>query len=257
MKRLFFFICFLCPGLLLQAQQGDGKTSGVAKEIDAMYEAAATPGSLSRDGKFLGILKEALKPGNATSAYVLDKYRYYIYMNGMMKDATASLRKMPMAVKQSEAGQRAQAFHNRMQEVKVGDQVPDFTFNTPEGKPLALYDYLKGKKLVLIDFWASWCGPCRAEAKNVREIYDKFHAKGFDVFGVSLDENLEAWKKAIADDDIVWGQVSDLKGWKTPACKWFNFNGIPCMFLVDGNGKILARDLRGEALARKVAEICK
>ena len=147
MKRLFFFICFLCPGLLLQAQQGDGKTSGVAKEIDAMYEAAATPGSLSRDGKFLGMLKEALKPGNATSAYVLDKYRYYIYMNGMMKDATASLRKMPMAVKQSEAGQRAQAFHNRMQEVKVGDQVPDFTFNTPEGKPLALYDYLKGKKL--------------------------------------------------------------------------------------------------------------
>lgn len=257
MKRLFFFICFLCPGLLLQAQQGDGKTSGVAKEIDAMYEAAATPGSLSRDGKFLVMLKEALKSGDAISAYVLDKYKYYIYMNGMMAEADACLRKMPATVKRSEEGQRALDFHNRMRQVKVGDKVPDFTFDTPEGKPLSLYDYLKGKKLVLIDFWASWCGPCRAEAKNVREIYDKFHAKGFDVFGVSLDENLEAWKKAIADDDIVWGQVSDLKGWKTPACKWFNFNGIPCMFLVDGNGKILARDLRGEALARKVAEICK
>ena len=257
MKRLFFFICFLCPGLLLQAQQGDGKTSGVAKEIDAMYEAAATPGSLSRDGKFLGMLKEALKPGNATSAYVLDKYKYYIYMNGMMKDVAVCLQEMPVEVKQSEVGQRIQDYYNRMQQVKVGDRVPDFTFNTPEGEPLPLYDYLKGKKLVLIDFWASWCGPCRAEAKHVKEIYDQFHSKGFDVFGVSLDENLEAWKKAIKDDGIVWEQVSDLKGWKTPACKWFNFNGIPCMFLVDGNGKILARDLRGEALARKVAEICK
>lgn len=128
MRKLFFFICCLWSGMLVQAQQGDGKATAAAKEIDAVYEAAPTPGSLSRDEKFLGMLREALKPGDATSAYVLDKYKYYIYMNGMMESAAASLRKMSAAVRQSEAGQRAQDFHNRMQQVSVGDQVPDFTF---------------------------------------------------------------------------------------------------------------------------------
>ena len=133
---------------------------------------------------------------------------------------------------------------------------PDFTLNTPEEKPLSMYEYVKGKKLVLIDFWASWCGPCRKEGENVKAIYADYKDKGFDVLGVSLDNKLEAWKKAIEDDGIQWGQVSDLKGWATPMTKLYDFNGIPYLVLVDGEGRIVAKNLRGEALRTKVAEIC-
>lgn len=141
-------------------------------------------------------------------------------------------------------------------ELTVGSKAPDFTLNTPDGKAVSLYEFIKGKKLVLIDFWASWCAPCRAEGKNVKALYEKYHDKGFDVLSVSLDSSLEAWKKAIKEDGIEWEQVSDLKGWKTPMMKLYNFQGIPTLYLVDGEGKIVAKNLRGEDLRNKVAEIC-
>lgn len=144
-----------------------------------------------------------------------------------------------------------------LDELSEGSLAPDFTLNTPEGEPLSMREYVKGKKLVLIDFWASWCGPCREEGKNVKAIYEKYHDKGFDVLGVSLDSDLEKWKKAIADDGIAWGQVSDLLGWKTPVMKLYKFQGIPHMVLVDGEGRVVATNLRGEALREKVMEICK
>ena len=93
--------------------------------------------------------------------------------------------------------------------------------------------------------------------KRAKAIYADYHDKGFDVLGVSLDNNLEAWKKAIKDDGIVWGQVSDLKGWESPMPELYNFSGIPHLVLVDGEGRIVAKNLRGEALRAKVAEICK
>jgi|WetSurMetagenome_2_1015567.scaffolds.fasta_scaffold22342_2 peroxiredoxin len=134
---------------------------------------------------------------------------------------------------------------------------PDFTLNTPKSKVVTLSEYVKGKKLILIDFWASWCVPCRKEGQNVKAIYSDYHSKGFDVISVSMDNSADRWKTAIAQENYVWQQVSDLKAFKSPLCKEYNFQAIPCLYLIDGNMNVIAVNLRGGNLRSKVAEICK
>ncbi|QRR03041.1 TlpA disulfide reductase family protein [Dyadobacter sandarakinus] len=135
----------------------------------------------------------------------------------------------------------------------VGEQAPDFTLNDPEGKPLALSS-LKGK-YVLIDFWASWCGPCRMENPNVVRMYDKFKDKGFSIYGVSLDDNEKAWKTAIARDNLKWQHGSELKKWNSGVAQTYGVNAIPATFLLDRDGKIIAKNLRGPALESKLTEL--
>lgn len=134
-----------------------------------------------------------------------------------------------------------------------GTQMMDFTQNDPEGKPISFKDY-EGK-YVLIDFWASWCGPCRAENPNVLKAYNKYKDKNFTVIGISLDENAEHWKKAIKDDAMPWAQVSSLNGFQNEVSSYYGIRGIPSTLLVDPTGKIIARNLRGESLQQKLAEI--
>lgn len=137
----------------------------------------------------------------------------------------------------------------------VGVVAPDFTMNDVDGNPFTLSS-LRGK-YVLIDFWASWCGPCRGENPNVVAAYNKFKDKGFDILGVSLDRDKEAWLKAIADDKLTWHQVSDLKFWQNEAAQLYGVNAIPHSVLLDPDGKIIAKNLRGEALEQKLSEVLK
>lgn len=209
------------------------------------------------DTILLAKLTAVIERHDMAFAYVMWKYGSYMdrYADLLTK-VKESWEKVPLEVKQSVAGKKLQEKLAHYMSITIGAVAPDFTLNTPEGKTISLHEYVKGKKLVLIDFWASWCGPCRKEGENVAAIYKDYHDKGFDVLGVSLDNKLEAWKKAIEEDGITWEQVSDLKGWKTPLAKLYDFGGIPYMVLVDGNGRIVAKELRGEALRAKVAEIC-
>lgn len=110
-------------------------------------------------------------------------------------------------------------------------------------------------KVTLIDFWASWCGPCRNENPNVVALYNEFHSKGFNIIGVSLDSDLEKWKQAIKKDNITWIQISNLKEWNEPIAKIYEVNQIPSTFLLDASGKIVAVDLRGDDLKLKIKEL--
>ena len=135
----------------------------------------------------------------------------------------------------------------------VGRPAPEFTQTDTKGKPVALSSY-KGQ-YVLIDFWASWCGPCRAENPNVLKYYREFRKKGFTVLGVSLDENKDKWLTAIRQDGLPWTQVSDLKGWNNEAALQYGVEGIPMNYLLDKNGTIVAKGLRGPELEKQLKEL--
>jgi len=139
--------------------------------------------------------------------------------------------------------------------VEVGSKAPNFTAPNPEGKEISLNESLG--KVTLIDFWAAWCKPCRAENPNVVRIYEKYHDKGFNIIGVSLDrENQkDQWTQAIADDNLTWNQVSNLKFWQDPIAQQYGVRAIPAQFILDENGVIVAKNLRGDELEAKIKQM--
>jgi thiol-disulfide isomerase/thioredoxin len=137
----------------------------------------------------------------------------------------------------------------------IGKQFTDLEMADPDGKMHKISELVGEGKYVLVDFWASWCGPCRAEMPNVLEAYNKYHAKGFEVIGISFDQKKEAWVKAVNQLQMPWLQISDLKGWKCAAAPVYMIDGIPDNILIDPQGKIIDRALRGKALHTRLQKI--
>lgn len=144
---------------------------------------------------------------------------------------------------------------NTLKKSAVGQPFIDFALNDPTGNKVALSSVVGDGKYVLVDFWASWCSPCRAENPNVVEAFNKYHEKGFDVFGVSFDKDHEKWVDAITDDELAWTQVSDLKYWDCEAGKLYGIQSIPQNIMISPEGIIIEKNLRGEDLQNKLAEI--
>jgi len=136
---------------------------------------------------------------------------------------------------------------------QIGSEMLDITLNNPEGEPIRLFEQLG--EITLVDFWASWCRPCRGENPNIVKAYEKYKSKGFTVVGVSLDEDAELWKRAIKQDNLTWTHMSDLKLWNSAVVAQYNISSVPASFLVDKNGKILAKNLRGAALDLKLMQL--
>ncbi|MCL6265837.1 TlpA disulfide reductase family protein [Flagellimonas myxillae] len=156
-------------------------------------------------------------------------------------------------MKASDQGLKLKEQLDNAKSTEIGGIAPDFSAPTPDGDLLALSD-VKGK-LTLIDFWAAWCRPCRAENPNIVNVYNKYHEKGLNIIGVSLDARAEDWTKAIEADGLAWNHISNLKRFQDPVARLYNINAIPAAFLLDENGVIVAKNLRGEALEKKVAEL--
>jgi peroxiredoxin len=138
-------------------------------------------------------------------------------------------------------------------QVKYGDMAPEIALPSANGDTLRL-STLKGK-VVLLDFWASWCGPCRVANKGLSKLYSKFRSKGFEIYSVSLDEQKEEWMKAIKKDKITWLQVIDPGGWETPTAQRWGIYALPTSYLIDKEGRLIAMDLEGKNLENALKDL--
>jgi peroxiredoxin len=193
--------------------------------------------------------------------FVLDHLNSFASLNELMNcisaenldESQAIFNKLAEPLKKTTKAKEITERIANLRATQVGKGYIDFVMNDVDGKPVKLSSY-KGK-YVLLEFWASWCGPCRAENPNLREQYKKYNAKGFNILGVSLDSKAEPWKKAIEKDELPWVHISDLKGWQNQAAVQYGVRAVPANFLIGPDGKIIARDLRAETLNAKLEEL--
>lgn len=190
---------------------------------------------------------------SAVSGYAI----YYNYQNAniSVEELEKIVNLMDKSILNTKYGKLGQEKLSQLKGTTIGYPAINFAQANPDGKMIHLTDF-KGK-YVLVDFWASWCGPCRGENPNVVAAYNKYKDKGFTVFGVSLDQNKDKWLQAIKVDNLTWTHVSDLKGWGNEAAKLYGISSIPQNLLIDKEGKIVAKNLRGPDLEAKLEEIIK
>lgn len=223
-----------------------------------------------------GRVEELKKLDNTIVKFIEDSPKAYVSLHALGEVSRFAIRKqdeikslfngLDASVKNSREGKIIEGYINPEKTtaaapapkatINVGDKAPDFTAKTPDDKDLSLKEVL-GKKATIIDFWASWCGPCRKENPHIVALYKKYHDKGLNIIGVSLDKEESAWKNAIAKDQLNWFHVSNLKFWDEPIAHLYGVEQIPAPFLLDAEGKVIARDLYGEQLETEVAKLVK
>ncbi len=216
------------------------------KKVEAQIDALDADQMGEKMNYIQGVLKSPV------SAYILNSLVYSIENP---KDLETMVNGFDPALADYKYVKNLKESLAKMKLTAVGEIAPDFTQNDPDGKPVKLSDF-RGK-YVLVDFWASWCGPCRAENPNVVAAFNKYKGKNFTILGVSLDRERDPWLKAITDDKLTWTHVSDIKYWDNEVAKMYGVRSIPANFLLDKTGKIVGRNLRGDALEAALAKLVK
>ena len=214
------------------------------------YKYSKLIGSTKDENKRAEIVKKMINENPTSPACIfftnlLSTDKYYSYHQKLSK-GLSHYSKNPLVAE----------YISKIKNIKklaAGNKAPEIALPNPEGKVVKLSS-LRGN-YVLIDFWASWCRPCRAENPNNVKLYQKYHNKGFEIYGVSLDRDKDAWLKAIKNDNLTWTQVSDLKFWQSEGAKTYNVRSIPHTVLLDKDGRIIASGLRGSSLAAKLNEL--
>lgn len=239
----------------LELRKYRSKYSDLLRDIENNRESIIKIGNDIDDLKYqqrkyqLDYVKE--HPNSYVSSYILNSISYYLDLTEL-ENIFALL---TPGVRQSYEGQVIENRIKVLKSTQIGAIAPDFTMPDINGNPIKLSDVYKQNKYTLIDFWASWCSPCRIENPNVVRAYNKYNKNGFGVFGVSLDKNRGSLERALVKDGIVWPNVTDFKGWRNAAAELYGIKTLPSNILVDREGRIVARNLREEALHQKLEEL--
>lgn len=221
----------------------DEQRQAKAEEMSALEE------------KMMEITKNGIAKNITNLAGITLLKQNYYYMD--VEELDPLMPQIPAAFDNDERIVRIKENVEKMKATAAGQKFTDFEMQTPEGKSVKLSDYVGKGKVVLVDFWASWCGPCRREMPNLVKAYAQYKNKNFEIVGVSLDQNGDAWKDAIQKLNITWPQMSDLKYWNCEGARLYAVSSIPHTVLIDGEGIILARGLHGDGLQEKLAEVLK
>lgn len=248
-------------------QELRAQISDIGKQMNGIYESmsdstlsdkqkeAKQKEGLGLQERHEKVIREAVQKNIINPVGVfLFKQTFY---NNSTAENEALLQQIPANFQNDEAIVKIKKLIDTQKKTAVGTKFIDFEMKTPGGKVVKLSDYVGKGKVVLVDFWASWCGPCRREMPNLVKIYAKYKGKHFEIVGVSLDQDAAAWKEAIKKLKMTWPQMSDLKFWDSKGAQLYAINSIPHTVLIDGNGTIIARGLYGKELQTKIAEALK
>lgn len=244
---------FTSKNAALYKKTSDEKDEVTVKKLQKEYDA------LQKENSYLFINYAENNPNSFLTAVILESF-----LSSNPETDFEKKRKMYNAlspeIKKTKQGKKVEDLLQKIENKKteksnldINAIAPNFSANTPEGKTISLKECLG--KVTIIDFWASWCGPCRRENPSVVALYNEFHSKGLSIIGVSLDQDLNKWKEAIVKDKISWFQVSNIKGWNDPIAILYQIESIPQTYILDSNGKIIAKNLRGDELKAKVKEL--